>query len=181
MFTHFLFQLSQIANSIAVAIPFSPFSVGLKLQRQATGIPEDYGSFSYALSPLTVAPKGIDWKIIVPSGADIVCDHIHCHEVKPDDNLDELIAECRANRAVAVVLVNCNDNYFLPDTIQSCFTKTNYPVLVLTANDGKKLLQTLQEDDDGDFQVKIFEKEPAERVPDISKQVELQPCKHYLL
>ena len=152
------------------------------MRRQATGKDEDYGSYSYALSPLTVAPKGIDWKIIAPSGADIVCDHIHCHEVKPDDNLDVLIAECRANRAVAVVLVNCDENYSLPETIQSCFTKTDYPVLVLTANDGKKLLQTLlEEDDDGDFEAKILEKEPAERAPGVSKQVELQPCKRIKL
>ena len=158
------------------------FSAGLKLRRQATGKDEGYGSYSYALSPLTVAPKGIDWKIIAPSGADIVCDHIHCHEIKPDDNLDVLIAECRANHAVAIVLVNCDDNYSLPETVQSHFTKTDYPVLVLTANDGKKLLQTLrEEDDDGDFEAKILEKEPAERTPGVSKQVDLQPCKRIKL
>ena len=177
---YFSFLLSQIANSVIICTfaSLSPFSAGLKLRRQATGKDEDCGSFSYALSPLTVAPKDIDWKIIAPSGADIVCDHIHCHEIKPDDNLDMLIAECRANHAVAVVLVNCDDNYSLPETVQSSFNKTDYLVLVLTANDGKKLLQTLlEEDDDGDFQAKILEKEPAERVPGVSKQVDLQPCK----
>ena len=145
---------------------FGAISVGLKLKRQATGNYQDFGSYAYALSPLTTAPKFVDWKIIAFSGADIVCEHIYCHEVKPDDDLDELISECQSSHAVAVVLLNCDESYSLPKTVRSSFTKTDYPVLVLAAEEGRKLLKTLkEEDEDGDFLARVLEKEPLQESP----------------
>jgi len=145
------------------------------LKRQATGKSEDFGSYTYALSPLTTAPRNVDWKIVAFSGADVVCEHIYCHEVKPDDNLDDLIAEFRSNHAVAVILLNCDESYSLPKTVQSSFTKTDYPVLVLAAEDGRKLLKTLlEEDEDGDFLAKVLEKEPIEPSPKLPEPKSMQ-------
>ena len=145
---------------------FGYVSVGFKLKRQATGKCEDFGSYTYALSPLTMAPRSLDWKIVAFSGAGIVCEHIYCHEVKPDDDLDELISECHSSHAVAVILLNCDESYSLPKTVRSTFTKTDYPVLVLAAEDGRKLLKTLkEEDEDGDFLARVLEKEPLQESP----------------
>jgi len=168
-------QKTGYEDSMTPADPPLIVRNGLTLKRQATGKSEDFGSYTYALSPLTTAPRNVDWKIVAFSGADIVCEHIYCHEVKPDDNLDDLIAECRSNHAVAVILLNCDESYSLPKTVQSIFTKTDYPVLVLAAEDGKKLLKTLlEEDEDGDFLAKVLEKEPIEPSPKLPEPKSMQ-------
>jgi len=80
--------------------------------------------------------------------------------LKPHDDLNELVMKCQSNHAVAVIILNCVQSYTLPQNVQSSFTQTDYPVLVLVAEDGKKLLKTLQEgDENGDFLAKVLEKE----------------------
>ena len=154
---NFTLPLLCFCNSF-ILFTYSSFSLGLKLKLQATGKCEDLGSFTYALSPLTIVPRSVDWTIITSSGAD--CEHIYCHELKPHDDLNELVMKCQSNHAVAVIILNCDQSYTLPQNIQISFTQTDCPVLVLATEDGKKLLKTLQEgDENGEFLAKVLERE----------------------
>ena len=70
--------------------------------------------------------------------------NIRCHELQAGDNLPELIADFQSAYAVAVVLINTSENYFLHSSFLTGTRKSNFPVLMLTRSDGIALMNTVK-------------------------------------
>ena len=51
----------------------------------------------------------VDWTVIALE--DIKCQHIRCHQLQVNDRLKELVSNFKKAHAVAVVLINTQQNY----------------------------------------------------------------------
>ena len=109
-----------------------------------------FASFTYVLSPLTGKLAPLDWKLLVTT-EDMESQNIRCHELKIGDNLPELIAGFQEAHAVAVVLINTSDNYFLDPSFLAEAQKGNFPVLLLTKSDGMALLKKVEQHEENVF------------------------------
>ena len=118
-----------------------PSLLGLQLKLYDQNLP--FASYTYALSPLTDELAQVDWKLLVTE--DVECLNVRCHELQAGDNLPLLVAGFQRAHAVAVVLINTRDNYILQPL---CLTETQvgqFPVLLLTKNDGMALMKKFQQ------------------------------------
>ena len=70
--------------------------------------------------------------------------HIRCHVLQPEDNLQELVSTFKKALAKAVVLVNTQDNYTLAPEFTSGMEKSTFPVVVVTKSDGTSLVKLLE-------------------------------------
>ena len=101
--------------------------------------------FTYTLTPLTDKLVPVDWKLLVTTES-IECQNIRCHKLHASDNLLQLIGSFQRKHAVAVVLINTSDNYFLhPSFLEKTQGVGNFPVLLLTESDGMKLLNMVKQ------------------------------------
>ena len=120
-----------------------------------------FASFTYTLSPLTSKLAPLDWKLLVTT-EEMESQNIRCHELKPQDNLPELIADFQKAHAVAVVLINTSDNYFLHPSFVTEMQKSNFPVLLLTKSDGMALLRKVEQ-----YEENVFAKISVDSVVDL--------------
>ena len=137
------------------------------LQLKLKGRSKPFACFTYAVIPgaETVA---ID-SPIVPEGDPIQGDHIQCHQVKEDEKLSEIFQKYGKSEAAAVVLINVDDNFFVPSLAFHEKTESQIqstlPLLLLTSSDGKRLLSFIK-DDDGDYNVyAVVEVTDCENIP----------------
>jgi len=86
----------------------------------------------------------VDWQLLVTS-ENMESQHIRCYELQDGDNLPELIAGFQNGYALAVVLINTSDNYFLHPIFLPKTQKSQFPVLVLTKSDGMELLKKVEQ------------------------------------
>ena len=142
--------------------PLSPGAVGLQLKLDGQDRP--FASFTYALSPLTDTLAPVDWKLLVTT-EDIESQHIRCHELQTGDKLSELVAGFQNSYAVAVVLINSNDNYSLHPTFLAGTQEGSFPVLLLTNTDGKALLSKVEQ-----FEENVFARISVESFVDLPMQ-----------
>ena len=86
-------------------------------------------------------------KVIVTE--EVQGDHVIVHKLEPGDKLAELVSQYRSNILVkAVVVVNTGDSYILKPGYLKGIEKSNFPLIVVTANDGQQLLEILDQSDD---------------------------------
>ena len=120
-----------------------------------------FASFTYTLSPLTNKLAPLDWKLLVTT-EDMESQNIRCHELKLQDNLPELIADFQKAHAVAVVLINTSDNYFLHPSFVTETQKSDFPVVLLTKSDGMALLRKVEQ-----YEENVFAKISVDSVVDL--------------
>lgn len=102
-------------------------------------------SFTYVLTPLTDKLVPVDWKLLVTTES-MECQNIRCHKLQAGDNILQLIASFQRKHAVAVVLINTNNNYSLhPSFLEKTQGGGNFPVLLLTESDGMQLLNMVKQ------------------------------------
>ena len=118
------------------------FTIGLRLQLRENSLP--FAAYTYGTIPASVVTE-LDWTIIVSEDVTASGDHIHCHQLKTDESLNEVLAGYHYSEAVAVVLINSENNYNVVDKFQG---EVCLPVLVLSSEDGQKLLQALENAED---------------------------------
>ena len=119
------------------------FTIGLRLQLRENSLP--FAAYTYGTIPASVVAAELDWTIIVSEDVTANGDHVRCHQLKMDENLNDVLAEYFCSEAVAVVLINSENNYIIVHEVQS---QVSLPVLVLSAEDGHMLLQTLEDAED---------------------------------
>ena len=108
-------------------------------------------SFTYAVSPLTLPGKlgPVNWKLLVTE--DVQSENIRCHELQAEDNLPKLITTFQKAHAVAVVLVNTSENYYLHPMFLSGIQEGCFPVILLTRSDGVTLLKKVEQQKENVF------------------------------
>ena len=114
---------------------------GLQLRMHGQELP--FASFTYALPPTVEKPSPVDWKILVSE--DVQSQHIRCHELRPEDNLPQLVAQYQQAYAVATVVINSEDSHTLNPSYLQGVSLGSYPILVLTQQDGRQLLKLLDQ------------------------------------
>ena len=87
----------------------------------------------------------LDWTIIVSEDVTANGDHVHCHQLKTGESLNDVLEGYLSSGAVAVILINSENNYKIVHEVQS---QVCLPVLVLSAEDGQLLLQALEDAED---------------------------------
>lgn len=117
-------------------------SIGLRLQLRESPLP--FAAYTYGTIPASVVTEH-DWTIIVSEDMTASGDHIHCHQLKMGESLNEVLAEYHDSEAVAVVLFNNENNYNIFCEVRS---QVCLPVLVLSSEDGQKVQQTLEDAED---------------------------------
>jgi len=115
---------------------------GLRLQLRENSLP--FAAYTYGTIPASVVTE-LDWTIIVSEDVTASGDHIRCHQLKTDENLNEVLAGYLYSEAAAIVLINSENNYNVVDEVQS---EVCVPVLVLSSEEGQKLLQALENAED---------------------------------
>ena len=133
-------------------------------------------SFTYAISPLMETPVRVDWKILTAEG--IECQHIRFHQLQQSDDLNELATKYKKSLAVAMILVNSQDNYELAECLYQGVLRSKKPILpaiVITLEDGKKVKEYLARHDPGELHARFESKkqshiEPTEGTPSPSQQ-----------
>ena len=103
-------------------------------------------AFNYAPIPLTEGINPVKKKVLVTES--VQGDHVFVHKLEAGDNLAQLVAEYRGNSAKAVVIVNTAESYTVHPTHLEGLEKSYFPLLILTLNDGQKLLKALDQPDD---------------------------------
>lgn len=121
---------------------FFSFAIGLRLQLRENSLP--FAAYTYGTIPASVVTE-LDWTIIVSEDVTASGDHIRCHQLKTDENLNEVLAGYLYSEAAAIVLINSENNYNVVDEVQS---EVCVPVLVLSSEEGQKLLQALENAED---------------------------------
>lgn len=105
-----------------------------------------HGEYSYAWAPVTTSPNSSvfdRWFEICEDEA--TTEHIRCCHLHSTHHLLSKIADCESSKAVAMIVINTENNYRIetqhfPHPLQ----KGGYPVLVVTKDDGNKLIRELQ-------------------------------------
>ena len=103
---------------------------------------QPFALFSYALAPFIPAPVHIDWKII--STQPIVSQHILCHQLQPQESLEDIVSSCEADTTKAIIVVNSEPSFFLPTCEWNCLSRPSYPVCVMQCQEGEQLLEMVQ-------------------------------------
>lgn len=86
-------------------------------------------------------PTKLDWKYI--ANHDIQSQHIRCHELQPGEKVKELVSSFRKVHSKGIVLINTQNNYDLDPAFMEGMEVGRYPVVVVTKDDGAKLTQLL--------------------------------------
>ena len=121
-----------------------------------------FASFTYALTPLTDKLAAVDWKVLVHEQS-MEGQHIRCHELSNEDNIANLIAGFQNAYALAVVLINISDNYFLPPSFQMKTQISHIPVLLLKKCDGREMLNNLYSHEENVVFARISVEDPLKR------------------
>ena len=135
------------------------FVTGLQLIEKCAVSQRPFKCFSYATSPITQEPVTVEKTIIWHRPYAIQSEHIRCHVLTPDDNIEELIVQYSKQHAQAVVLVNTANNYTLVSHSLLCDVCSDIPVVVVTSQDGEELLSILDTYNTGDVLVQILNKD----------------------
>ena len=108
----------------------------------------------------------VDWKVLATEG--IECQHIHYHQLQSNDDLNELATKYKKSHAVAMILVNTNDNYELPQEMCRGVTRVKKPILpaiVISLEDGKKVKEYLARHDPGELHARFESKKQSHIEP----------------
>ncbi len=149
--------------------PLFPSLSGLQLSLK--GHKQPFISFSYALIPPNQSPVKLDSKILTAEGVE--CQHVRFHQLQHGDNVFSLAAKHRKSHAVGIVFVNIEDSYTLPPefTDDSSVVPTSrsgtllkikkggFPIVVVTAEDGRFLKEYVNRHDTGELHAKIEAKD----------------------
>jgi len=137
-------NVAQTSDEVHVNVQKVPHLIqnGLRLQLRDDSLP--FAAYTYGKILGSVVTE-LDWTIIVPEYVTACGDHIHCHQLKMDESLNEVLAGYLYSEAVAVVLINSENSYNIFEEVhgEACL-----PVLVLSSEDGQKLLQSLEDAED---------------------------------
>lgn len=79
-------------------------------------------------------------KLIWHGTSAIQSEHIRCHVLCSNDDISQILAQYHCQHAQAVVLINNANNY----TLALSMLQVDIPVLVMTSEDGDKLLSILR-------------------------------------
>ena len=129
-------------------------TAGLQLSQK--GHKQAFISYSYALTPLMDAPVRAEWKTLTAEGLE--CQHIRCHQLQKGDILSSLVTKYKKSLAVAVILVNTEDSFQLPQEFKedtSVVKKVNFPMVLITLEDGKSLREFLNRYEAGELHARI--------------------------
>ena len=109
------------------------------------------------------SPVRVDWKTLTAEGVE--CQHIRYHQLQKGDNLLTLTDKYRKAHAVAIILVNSENNFqmapeFTEETVKA-LKKGNFPVILITSEDGRNLREFINRHDPGELNVRILSKHAA--------------------
>lgn len=96
--------------------------------------------------------RSIDWKIL---SEDVKGQSICCHMLQANDCLQDLINRCEQSYSVALIIINIEDNYVIRESFLRGMVEVDFPVVILTLNDGLQLLHLLQSKGQDDVEAKI--------------------------
>ena len=104
---------------------------------------DDQCHFSYAWTPFTESPSpDVTDQWIELSEKDVGFKHIRLENV--NDHLETGIDAAEGSNAVAMIVINDNDNYTLnPELVQHA-SKGSFPVVVITRKDGNKIKELIK-------------------------------------
>ena len=110
------------------------------------------------------SPVKIDWKVLTSEGVE--CQHIRYHQLQSEENIANLVNVFKKSHAVAVILVNVEDNTrltseFVVEPLPSG-KKISFPVIVISSSDGHMLQEALNHHDPGEINAKIEHKNQPE-------------------
>lgn len=128
----------EAMKPLSLTPPF-PLPPGLFLKLREQDAPFVY--FTYSLPPMMETAVPVDWKVLVTENVE--SQHIRCHELQPTDQLSSLIPEFQKAYAMAIVLINVDDTYILPEACLKGVEEPPIPVVILTHTDGQSLLKQL--------------------------------------
>ena len=126
--------------------------IGIQLKQKGETAP--FALFPYCPGPMTEGPARVEWKIITQEP--IVSQHILCHQLKDGDNIPELITKCSSEFTAGLILVNVDDAYVVSRKFQwDGMEGPSFPVCILTAEDGQKLLGMVEQQEMGELLVRV--------------------------
>lgn len=129
------------------------------LQLRVKGHKQAFISYSYALTPFMESRVKVDWKILTAEGVE--CQHIQFHQLQKGEDLNSLVLKYKKSHAVAIILVNIDDTYNLASQFTEEFVKTkkgNFPVVLVTGENGQSLKEFLNHHDPGELSARIMAK-----------------------
>ena len=105
---------------------------------------EPLESFSYAWALASRVQQSLNWELVTTE--DIQCNHIRCHTLKEGDDLPVLVTAVDTNPfAQGLILINAENNYQIDPKFQSAETQWNVPILLITTDDGRVLIELLKQ------------------------------------
>ena len=110
------------------------------------------------------SPVRVDWKTLTAEGVE--CQHIRYHQLQKGDNLMTLADKYRMSHAVGIILVNPENSFQMAPEFSEVAVKTlkkgNFPVILITSEDGRKLKEFINRHDPGELNVRILSKHTAQ-------------------
>ena len=127
-------------------VTFSSLVAGLQLRRPKQGQP--FRGFTYLPVPPRSLPISVEWRLL--ESGDVESEHIRVHDLQEEElenDGETLIAKLQDYQtayAKAVVIISSTDSLALPDGVSKGIEGlTGYPVVVISRNDGDRLMECL--------------------------------------
>ena len=113
-----------------------------------------FESYPYSLAGISqpLGDMGIGWAYVALQGAPFVGEHVRIHELQPGNDLFQLVSEYKALDAIAVIVANSAVDGTVFYNVKR---KSEIPVVILTPEHGKKLLEVLRNATDAEVMCTI--------------------------
>lgn len=137
--------------------PLSTIITGLLVSLK--GHKQAFVSYTYTITPAMDSAVRVDWKVLTTEALE--CQHIYYHQLQQGDTLAAISTKYKKSYAMAVVLVNIDDNLDLPAEFSEGYVKpkkSGMPIILISASSGASLKELLSRHDPGELQAKIESK-----------------------
>ena len=110
-------------------------------------------SFGYEWASIQQTPQSFDWTPVIMH--DVTYEHVHCHQMQPEDDLPSLLANLDSRPGTkALLLINSENNFIIHQSLLAEDQVSIYPVLVITSESGKVLTRILEKNERGAVKIK---------------------------
>ena len=105
---------------------------------------DEYKSFDYTWGVFTQSARTINWTPLTSTEA--TYPHIRLHQLREDDSLSYFMANMASiPAATAMILINSDNSYRLPERLLSEQQTPPVPTLLVTKETGRELLQLIRD------------------------------------
>ena len=127
------------------------FVAGLELKVKDE---EKCQSFEFEWASIQQTPQSFDWTPVIMH--DATYEHVHCHQMQPEDDLPSLLANLDSSPGTkALLLINTENDFTIHQSLLAKDQVSMYPVLVITSGSGKVLTHILEKNESGLVKVKV--------------------------